>query len=349
MTRHSGAMTVVTIVLMVAGFVGLSRVPTGFVPIGDQGYLLVGVQLPDGASLQRTDAAMAAARKIAAATPGVLHVLTVSDVSSLDNNATLANAGVAYVVLKDWSKRGPSEDLLVIYEHLTKALATLPEATAFELPPPPIQGIGNTGGFTVMAELRDGSQDFDKLQTLLPLPYRVSAVRRETADVVDLDLVPEGGRVPGFAPGQFNMIYAFGVGEVPISLSGNPADTSRFVHTVRAVGAVSEAIAGAAPGTMLGLRGPFGSAWPVAAAVGHDVLMIAGGLGLAPLRPAVYQVLAESERFGRITLLYGGRGPGELLFRNELSAWQERPDISVAVTVDHADPAWRARWAWCRR
>ncbi|MDA8049682.1 MAG: hypothetical protein M0002_06700 [Rhodospirillales bacterium] len=77
--------------------------------------------------------------------------------------------------------------------------------------------------------------------------------------------------------------------------------------------------------------------------------MIAGGLGLAPLRPAVYQVLAESERFGRITLLYGGRGPGELLFRNELSAWQERPDISVAVTVDHADPAWRARWAWCRR
>ncbi|WP_287788179.1 FAD/NAD(P)-binding protein [Acidiphilium sp.] len=175
---------------------------------------------------------------------------------------------------------------------------------------------------------------------MLPAPWRVRAVRRETADVATLDLVPLAGSVPGFAPGQFNMIYAYGVGEVPVSLSGDPADPTRAVHTVRAVGAVSAAIAGAAPGSVLGLRGPFGSVWPVAAAEGHDLLIVAGGLGLAPLRPAIYRVLAASERFGRIALLYGGRGPAELLFRDELALWGTRADVTVAVTVDHADPSW---------
>ena len=173
-----------------------------------------------------------------------------------------------------------------------------------------------------------------------PAPWRVRAVRRETADVATLDLEPLEGGVPGFAPGQFNMIYAFGIGEVPVSLSGDPADPTRFVHTVRAVGAASAAIVAAAPGSLLGLRGPFGSAWPVDAAEGHDLLIVAGGLGLAPLRPAIYQVLAASERFGRIAVLYGGRGPAELLFRDELAAWGARADVTVAVTVDHADPSW---------
>ena len=173
-----------------------------------------------------------------------------------------------------------------------------------------------------------------------PAPWRVRAVRRETADVATLELEPLEGGVPGFAPGQFNMIYAFGIGEVPVSLSGDPADPTRFVHTVRAVGAASAAIVAAAPGSVLGLRGPFGSAWPVDAAEGHDLLIVAGGLGLAPLRPAIYQVLAASERFGRIAVLYGGRGPAELLFRDELAAWGARADVTVAITVDHADPSW---------
>lgn len=176
-----------------------------------------------------------------------------------------------------------------------------------------------------------------------PLPYRVSAVRRETADTVSLDLVPSAGSLPHFAPGQFNMLYAFGVGEVPISLSGDPADTSRFVHTVRAVGAVSEAIAGAAPGTVLGLRGPFGTPWPVEGAGGHDILVVAGGLGLAPLRPAIYHLLAHSEGFGRIAILYGSRGPTDILFHGELAAWRSRLDVEVEVTVDHADPSWHGR------
>ncbi len=166
MTRHSGVMVVLAIIFMAAGLIGIARVPTGFLPNEDQGYVMVGVQLPDGASLQRTNQAMAAVQKIAAATPGVEHVITVSGISILDNSATLANGGVAYVILKDWSQRGSSESLPAIYTHLTKALAGLPNGSAFVLIPPPIQGIGNAGGFTMMVELRDGSQDFDKLQTL---------------------------------------------------------------------------------------------------------------------------------------------------------------------------------------
>ena len=166
MTHHSVLMVPIALLLMVVGFLGLSRVPTGFLPTEDQGYVLIAVQLPDGASLQRTDATMAAVQKIATATPGVAHVLNVAGVSVLDNSATLANAGVAYVILKDWSQRGPSENLRAIYLHLTQALKGLPNGRAYVLVPPPIQGIGNAGGFTMMVELRDGSQDFDKLQTL---------------------------------------------------------------------------------------------------------------------------------------------------------------------------------------
>jgi len=175
---------------------------------------------------------------------------------------------------------------------------------------------------------------------MLPAPYRVTAARRELSDVVTLDLVPLAGEVPDFAPGQFNMLYAFGVGEAAISLSGDPSDRSRFVHTVRDVGAVSRAIAAAQPGMVLGVRGPFGAAWPVAQAEGHDIVIVAGGLGLAPLRPAIYHVLNNSERFGRIALLYGSRGPDDILFREELGALRARLDIDVAVTVDHAGRDW---------
>ncbi|MGH7121217.1 MAG: efflux RND transporter permease subunit [Acetobacteraceae bacterium] len=166
MTRHSGVMVLIAIVLMLVGLFGIARVPTGFLPNEDQGYLLVGVQLPNGASLERTNHALAGVQKIAAAIPGVEHVITVSGISILDNSATLANGGVAYVILKDWSQRGPKESLRAIYGHLTKALAGFSSGSAFVLVPPPIQGIGNSGGFTMMVELRDGSQDFDKLQAL---------------------------------------------------------------------------------------------------------------------------------------------------------------------------------------
>ena len=175
---------------------------------------------------------------------------------------------------------------------------------------------------------------------MMPEPWRVRSVVRESADVYTLGLESLSSPVPPFLPGQFNMLYAFGVGEVPISLSGDAADVSGFVHTIRAVGAVSTALSQAQPDSVLGLRGPFGCGWPLTEASGHDILIVAGGLGLAPLRPVIYHLLAHSEHFGRITILHGSRSPAEILFRSELAMWQTRPDVSVAITVDHADPTW---------
>jgi NAD(P)H-flavin reductase len=175
---------------------------------------------------------------------------------------------------------------------------------------------------------------------LVPHFYRVSRVRRELPDTVTLELSPLAPPRPGFKPGQFNMLYVFGVGEVAISMSGSPANDSMFVHTVRAVGAVSGAITALESGATIGVRGPFGTSWPVVEAEGADVVIVAGGLGLAPLRPAIYHVLANRDRYGRIAILIGTRTPADLLYRHELEQWRERLDVGVEVTVDHATPDW---------
>ena len=175
----------------------------------------------------------------------------------------------------------------------------------------------------------------------IPDPYRVVRTRREARDITTLELVPVAGERPDYLPGQFNMLYAFGVGEVAISMSGDPAARGSFVHTVRDVGRASGAVANLAAGAMVGVRGPYGSAWPTTAAEGSDVLLIAGGLGLAPLRPAIYQVLAHRERYGRVVLLYGTRTPDDILYRPQLEQWRRRLDVQVMVTVDHGDSDWR--------
>lgn len=172
-----------------------------------------------------------------------------------------------------------------------------------------------------------------------PQLYRVDRVNRELADTVTLDLSPLDGWRPAFRPGQFNMLYAFGVGEVAISMSGDPSK-SAFVHTVRDVGAVSGAIAKAMPGDLIGLRGPFGTGWPIREAEGLDVIIVAGGLGLAPLRPAIYEILTDRGRFGRVAILFGSRNPVDMLYRHELEQWRQRLDIDIEVTVDHADAEW---------
>jgi NAD(P)H-flavin reductase len=180
---------------------------------------------------------------------------------------------------------------------------------------------------------------------MLPTACRVERVQRETRDTVTVELVPEtnGGR-PSFEPGQFNMLYAFGVGEVPISVSGDPTDDSSvWVHTIRDVGAVTRAFCGLNLGDVVGLRGPFGSAWPVRDVEGSDVLIMGGGIGLAPLRPAVYQALARRERYGRIVVLYGARSPLDMLYVDELKSWRARFDLEVEVTVDYAVGDWRGQ------
>lgn len=175
---------------------------------------------------------------------------------------------------------------------------------------------------------------------MLPVAFRIEKVRRELSDTFTLELVREGGGDFAFAPGQFNMLYAFGLGEVPISISGDPAQTGTLVHTIRAVGAVTKAMGAMAAGDALGVRGPFGTAWPVEAAAGGDLVIVAGGVGLAPIRPAIYQALAQRERFGRVVILYGARTPEDILYRRELEKWRGRFDVEVAVTVDRSTGKW---------
>jgi NAD(P)H-flavin reductase len=175
---------------------------------------------------------------------------------------------------------------------------------------------------------------------MLTRPFRVEKVRKELSDTFTMDLVPEAGGDFRFAPGQFNMLYVFGVGEVPISISGDPNEQSKLTHTTRAVGAVSQAITGLKPGDAVGVRGPFGTPWPVEAAFGNDLVIVAGGVGLAPLRPAIYSALANRKKFGRVVILYGARTPVDILFRKEVEQWRGRFDIDVDVTVDRADSDW---------
>ncbi|MBR1219589.1 multidrug efflux RND transporter permease subunit [Bradyrhizobium sp. U87765 SZCCT0131] len=163
---HSGAAVLVALALIGIGGYGLARVPTGFLPIEDQGYLLAAVQLPDGAALDRTRRVLDRVSEIAGKTPGVAHAIGISGISALDNSASLANAGVAYIVLKDWSARGAGEDLRSLVVGLNQSLAAIDEARIIVLPPPPIQGIGNAAGFAMQVELRDGSSDYGKLQAV---------------------------------------------------------------------------------------------------------------------------------------------------------------------------------------
>jgi NAD(P)H-flavin reductase len=177
-------------------------------------------------------------------------------------------------------------------------------------------------------------------EPMAPRRYRVRARRRELADTVTLLLDPVDEPIGAYLPGQFNMLYAFAVGEAAISVSGRATADGALPHTIRAVGATSRALCAARPGEMVGVRGPFGTSWGVGDGAGGDVVVVAGGLGLAPLRPAIHQLLAERERYGRISLLVGARSPETLLFRHELESWRGHFDLHVEATVDAAGAGW---------
>lgn len=178
-------------------------------------------------------------------------------------------------------------------------------------------------------------------EQMLTVPFRVRKNRKETADTRTLELVAiNGNSPPEWQPGQFMMVYAFGEGEIPVSISGDPGQRDRIIHTVRAVGAVSRAICRAKEGSALGLRGPFGSAWPTQAAENSDILFVAGGLGLAPLRPALHAVMANRRRYRTVVLLAGARTPEIVLYRRELDGWRKR-GIDVRITVNAAPPGWQ--------
>ena len=195
------------------------------------------------------------------------------------------------------------------------------------------------------AEARDAGVAPDRSpgDPMVPRPFRVLDVRRDTHDTVTIGLRALDGADLPFAPGQFTMLGAFGVGEVPISVSGDPARPCRLTHTVRDVGGVTRALCAVRPGDVLGVRGAFGRGWDVGDGRGGDVVVVAGGIGLAPLRPAVLAILRERSAYGRVSVLYGARSPAEILYAGELERWGSSEGVDVQVTVDHATTEWAGR------
>ena len=178
-------------------------------------------------------------------------------------------------------------------------------------------------------------------EAMLPRPFRVVARFEETHDTVTLEFEPGDGDGIRFAPGQFPMLYLFGIGEVPISIAGGNEDGRTLVHTVRSVGAVTEAIWSLGIGDWVGIRGPYGVGWPVDEAEGRDLIVGAGGIGLAPLRSVVQHVAEHRDRFGAVSLIYGTRSPGDMLYGDELHDWRTRFQVDVGVTVDRSDEGWQ--------
>jgi len=177
----------------------------------------------------------------------------------------------------------------------------------------------------------------------LPRPFRVADTRRETHDTVTIELESLDRRGLAFAPGQFTMVGPLGVGDVPISISGHPGRPQRLVHTVRDLGGVTRALCQASEGDVLAVRGPFGVGWRVSDGAGGDVVIVAGGVGLAPLRSAVIEVIESRQAYGRVSVLYGARTADDLLFGADLAGWVSEADVQVAVTVDLASTAWTGR------
>lgn len=178
---------------------------------------------------------------------------------------------------------------------------------------------------------------------MLPRQFRVADSHLDTDDTVTLSLEPLDGRPLEFEAGQFTMLQAYGVGEVPISISGDPTWPGPLVHTIRDVGNVTHAMVTAQVGTVMGVRGPYGTGWEVGTGAGGDVLLVTGGIGLAPLRPALWDISDRRDDFGRVVLLYGARSPADILFGPDLRRWAQEFGIDVQITVDYAPPSWQGR------
>jgi len=174
---------------------------------------------------------------------------------------------------------------------------------------------------------------------MTPTMYRVEARHDDLADTATLALAPVESAIEQPVPGQFNMLWAFGIGEAPISLAAVEGEVLH--HTIRKAGKVSTALWASRPGDLIGLRGPFGQGWQLSRFAGRDILIVAGGLGLAPLRPVISELLDNREAYGRAVLLVGARSPDALLYSEMIEAWRSRLDIEVVVTVDSAPPSWR--------
>lgn len=182
-----------------------------------------------------------------------------------------------------------------------------------------------------------------KSDPMIPESVKVKKIFWETEDVFTIELVYDGEekRNFNFKPGQFNMLYAFGVGESAISISSDSTKKGSLLHTIHKVGYVTSELSKLKKGDIIGLRGPFGSSWPLEDAKGKDICIIVGGIGLAPLRPAIYHILKHRKQYGKFTLLYGARTPRDILYPVELESWKKKYDIQLEITVDRSDSTWR--------
>lgn len=176
---------------------------------------------------------------------------------------------------------------------------------------------------------------------MTPVPYRVRTRVSENRDSATLRVVPVRETLTAPRPGEFMMMYAFGIGEIAISVSGVPTATDETItHTIRSVGAVSKALHDAQPGAVIGMRGPFGTNWGLAEAAGRDLVIVAGGVGLAPLRPVVLGALADRDRYGSVALIAGARSRDDFLFTEELAEWARDGSLEVHLTVDVPVQGW---------
>ncbi|MCP4426795.1 MAG: Ni/Fe hydrogenase subunit gamma [Chloroflexi bacterium] len=178
---------------------------------------------------------------------------------------------------------------------------------------------------------------------MVPETAVITRIQHEAPDVVTYTLSFTNDRVREqykFLPGQFNMLYLPGIGEAAISISSDPGEPGTLLHTIREAGNVTGKLATLKKSAAIGVRGPYGSAWPVEQAEGKDLIIVGGGIGLAPLRPAIYHAIRHREKYGKVTVLSGAREPGDLLYPDEYDSWREH-DIEVIVTVDRADKSWR--------
>lgn len=175
----------------------------------------------------------------------------------------------------------------------------------------------------------------------VPVIYEVIDRKEENDNVVTLDIKPVNDEaIDPIKPGQFNMLYTFGKGEIPISVSSldeHPA----IIHTIQNVGLISESFVKLTIGARLGVRGPFGSSWPVELGIDKDIIIVAGGLGLAPLRPAIEHIANNRESYGKFNVLYGTRSPENIFFHEDIISWQADPRLNFLITVDHSFKNWR--------
>lgn len=174
----------------------------------------------------------------------------------------------------------------------------------------------------------------------LPRLAELIRVERLTESEKLFELRLKDGSELGHKPGQFVMVSAFGVGEAPFSVSSSPTKKGSFELCIRAVGNVTKTLHRLEPGAVVGIRGPFGNGFPLDVLEGMDLLFVAGGLGLAPLRSLINYTLDNRDRYGKLIILYGCKTPSEILFKDELARWEKRNDVNFQITVDRPDDKW---------